>query len=912
MFPIGFDHNALESLPLPGPKGVKQVLDTLKELLEDRLLPYFKKRHMTDTTLVSRVEQNLILQRFEDEGKQVPFLVVPVPDENGWVLKIHERIFDYIAFVLPAKRRGGSNVEDRKMRAFSEYFLRHELEHILYPEKKEHEVVRSDIVFAMDWSRNDPTSYQLLLDVLSDELNGIQGEAYLNMLKLAAEQEPYEHVIQNVLRNYVETLARLPIRHLQQIFIGLETVTKTRVLGECYRASRSTSHSLIKRSSNLQKVLRLFGYLIREDQQEAVKVLDRFKESWGLVTLFHELDLPEPALDESEPSEVFELFKDAVERQQEAEECTVPSPQVKPTKVSSLKPDSKNSKKTMKERIEEARGNPNFPTEVIEIIDRNKMNAKGQSGAKYSELIETLLAVPWNNVKKIDVSLEDFERGLNKSHYGLKKPKEIVTDFFANLIWRYKELDVNESHLWHHMGSAFLFVGPPGVGKTSLAISIAESLGIPYHKISLGGMRDEADIRGYGFTYEGSKPGPIVQGLIKMGIMNGMFIFDETDKSEQFATATLLEILDPEQNHMFHDKYTQTTVDIDLSNAHFVLTANSLENVPAALVDRCQVVLLDRYSSDEKINIARKHLLKRIREKYAIRPDEIFFEPAEENELLRYLIRKHTFEAGVRDLERILKTLFLRLHRRELQAKKKVSVQVNKDLIMKYLDEPNRPRSINEDDRVGEIMGLGVNSELGIGSLIPIQATPLKIAGDQSGKQHYISVAYATGNIEKVMDESRKVAVTAISYCSKELGIDDSQLNNPVHLHFMGAATKKDGPSSGGAIALALASLFSNRKIRRDVTMTGEIDTQGRLLGIGGLNVKLETAFAAGCKRVIIPKENLKGREGLERFSDDFKQELEILSYEDWKENPASSYSIMRVIAVDHILQAAEVAFVND
>ena len=911
MFPMEFNHRALESLPLPGPKGVMRVLDTLKGLVEDRIMSYFKKRHMTDTTLVSRVEQNLTLQRFEDEGKEVPFLALPVPDENGWILKIHESIFDYIAFVCPAKKRGGGNVEERKMMAFSEYFLRHELEHILYPEKKEQEVIRSDIVFAMDWRRNDPTSYQLLRDVLSDELNGIRGEAYLEMLHLAVERKPYEQVLQRVVGNYVETLAGLPIRYLQQVFMGLETATKTRVLGECYRASRSTSHSLIKRSSNLQKVLRLFGILIREDQQEAVKVLDRFKESWGLVTLFHELDLPEPELDENEPSELFDLFREAIERQQETDECMVSSPQLKP-KASTPSPKLNSGDKTMKERIEEARSNPDFPVEVMKVIDKNKMNAKGQSGAKYSELIETLLAMPWKNVKRIDVSLDDFERGLDNSHYGLKEPKEIVTDFFANLIWRYKKLDVNKSHLRQHLGSAFLFVGPPGVGKTSLAISIAENLGIPYHKISLGGMRDEADIRGYGFTYEGSKPGPIVQGLIKMGIMNGMFIFDETDKTEQFAIATLLEILDPEQNHMFHDKYTQTNIDIDLSSAHFVLTANSLENVPAALVDRCQVVLLDGYSSDEKINIAGGHLLKRIREKYAIRPDEIFFEPEEENELLRYLIRKHTFEAGVRDLQRILTTLFLRLHRRELQSKRKASVQVTKELIIQYLDEPNKPRSINEDDRVGEIMGLGVNSELGIGSLIPIQATPLRNAGDQGGKNHYISVAYATGNIEKVMDESRKVAVTAISFCSKELGIEDSQLNNPVHLHFMGAATKKDGPSSGGAIALALASLFSNRKIRRDVTMTGEIDTQGRLLGIGGLNIKLETAFAAGCKRVIIPKDNLKGREGLDRFSDDFKRELEILSYEDWKERPENPDAVMQVIAVDHILQAAEVAFVKD
>ena len=164
-------------------------------------------------------------------------------------------------------------------------------------------------------------------------------------------------------------------------------------------------------------------------------------------------------------------------------------------------------------------------------------------------------------------------------------------------------------------------------------------------------MKDEADIRGYGFTYEGSKPGPIVQGLIKMGVMNGMFIMDEADKTEKFAIATLLEILDPEQNHLFHDKYTQSTVDIDLSNCHFILTANTVDTVPAAILNRCEVIYLDRYSVDEKIAIAREFLVHRIRERYLIGQDEIFFDPDEESEILRHLIRDYTSEAGVRDLE---------------------------------------------------------------------------------------------------------------------------------------------------------------------------------------------------------------------------------------------------------------------
>ncbi len=534
--------------------------------------------------------------------------------------------------------------------------------------------------------------------------------------------------------------------------------------------------------------------------------------------------------------------------------------------------------KSLRERIDEARTDPEIPQSVTELIEKNKMNATGQSGAKYTELIETLLAIPWGKIKKIRVSPDEFDEGLNRSHYGLKTPKEIISDFFANLIWRYQHFTESEKNHWHRTGSALLFVGPPGVGKTSLAISIARNLGIPYHKISLGGMKDEADIRGYGFTYEGSKPGLIVQGLIKMGVMNGMFIMDEADKTEKFAIATLLEILDPEQNHLFHDKYTQSTIDIDLSNCHFILTANTVDTVPAAILDRCEVIFLDRYSVDEKIAIARDFLVERIRQRYLIGQDEILFDPEEESEILRHLIRDYTSEAGVRDLERIVRTLFLRTQRKETIAKGKSSVKLDLARIHKYLNVPNRQRLINEDDRVGEMMALGVNMEMGIGALIPIQATPVRTGHDRkNGSQSYLSMVHTTGNIERVMDESRKVASTAILHLAEELGIDAADMSTPVHLHFMGGSTKKDGPSAGTAIALALASLFGKRKIRRDVAATGEVDTQGRVTGIGGMGVKLETAYAAGCKTLIFPRENLTGSEGIDRLPDALKHELQIL-----------------------------------
>ena len=428
-------------------------------------------------------------------------------------------------------------------------------------------------------------------------------------------------------------------------------------------------------------------------------------------------------------------------------------------------------------------------------------------------------------------------------------------------------------------------------------------------------MKDEADIRGYGFTYEGSKPGPIVQGLIKMGVMNGMFIMDEADKTEKFAIATLLEILDPEQNHLFHDKYTQSTVDIDLSNCHFILTANTVDTVPSAILNRCEVIFLDRYSVDEKIAIAREFLVHRIRERYLIGRDEIFFDPVAASDVLRHLIRDHTSEAGVRDLERIIRTLFLRAQRKEIMGEGKISVKITMATIRKHLDMPNRQRLINEEDRVGEMMGLGVNMDMGIGTLIPIQATPVRTGRERrEGSFSYLSMVHTTGNIERVMDESRKVASTAILVLAEELRIDAAEMSTPVHLHFMGGSTRKDGPSAGAAIALALASLFGKRKIRRDVAITGEVDTQGRITGVGGMGVKLETAYAAGCKTLIIPRENLDGTEGIDRLPDALKKELQILTFAQWKgAHEPFDYSrhMLQVVGVDDIVQASQVAFVE-
>lgn len=917
MLPIFLDHGILETLPLPTDKAIGRVFNALTSVVNQRTIPYFRNHRGANLVKLSSLRQNLFFRRMDDEDNTISAATLLVRSGPSWTILIHERLFDYIAFVLPVGQRSqleGRVTEERKMLVFAEFFLRHHFEHILFPEAGEDEVIRSDLAFARTLSESSPAEYQILRAVFSDNLNGLRGSDYLELLDKAEDGVEGEFRITRMVTACTQHIANLPGRFLPDIFDDLGMESKLRVLNQCFRNSRNEETPIVKRAGNIKKILRLFALSIRRNPDLAMELFNGFGKRWGYGTLFQELEIPDTVVAEKSLPQLFDIFSKKLEEFVEpgemiGQEPSAVFPQPKQETVSQ-------QTKTLKERIEEAKIDPDVPRTVIELIEKNKMNAAGQSGAKYTELIETLLAIPWGRIKRIWVSPDEFEHGLNRSHYGLRKPKEIVCDFFANLIWRYQHFRESEKKSWHRTGSALLFVGPPGVGKTSLAISIARNLGIPYHKLSLGGMKDEADIRGYGFTYEGSKPGPIVQGLIKMGVMNGMFIMDEADKTEKIAIATLLEILDPEQNHLFHDKYTQTTVDIDLSNCHFILTANSIETVPSAILNRCEVIFLDRYSVEEKIAIARDFLLQRIRDRYLIGPDEIYFDQDEESEILRHLIRNYTSEAGVRDLERIIRTLFLRVQRKEIMGEGKRSAKLTMSKTQKFLDEPNKPRLINEDDRVGEMMGLGVNMDMGVGSLIPIQVTPMKSDTDRKdGVRSYLSMVHTTGNIEKVMDESRKVASTAILHRASELEIDTARMGIPVHLHFMGGSTKKDGPSAGGAIALALASLFRNRKIRRDVAMTGEVDTQGRITNVGGIGVKLETAYAAGCKTLIIPRENLHGHDAIERLPEALKQELQILTYHQWKrKHEPFDYSrhMLQVIAVDDIVQAADVAFIDE
>ncbi|SMC18266.1 ATP-dependent Lon protease [Desulfacinum hydrothermale DSM 13146] len=918
MFPMSFERQVLEGLPYPDDEAIRRVSQLLLSLVESKIIPDFRTRRGTDSRQAARLLSKIRIQRLEDEQRTIAPLSLLLRQRDRWTIAVHERLFDYLVFVLPSDSRGlvtEGSAEERKALAFTEFLLRHQVEHSLYPEASETDVIRSDAAFALRMAQEDPTFYRLLTAILSDEMVGLRGGDYLVLFDAARKDSTLGPHIYRMTQRAAGWVADLPETLFQETLVTMGLDCRARALGECWNRSRLTSLSLLERSRFVHKMALGFQAIVKDSREKASQTFSAFKDRWGLMGLFHELGIPQDKMEGKDLAGLFRIFSERIEAFLKSAPPHASAPAPVPTSPLPVAPEGIGTK-SLRDRIEEAKSDPSFPPQVIELIEKNKTHAVGHSGAKYSELIETLLAIPWKKIHPITVSPKAFEEGLHRTHYGLERPKEQVCDFFANLIRRYRRFDPNDAGSWHRTGSAFLFVGPPGVGKTSLAISMAQNLGIPYHKISLGGMRDESDLRGHGFTYEGSKPGAIVQGLIKMGCMNGMFILDEADKTEKFAIATLLEILDPEQNHLFHDKYTQTTVDIDLSNCHFVLTANTLETVPPPVVNRCEVVFLDRYSVEEKVAIARRHLIGRVRTRYDIGEDEIVFDPHEERDLIAHLVRDYTHEPGVRELERLLRTLFFRIQRKEVDAGASRPVVITRRKIKEYLDTPSRPWKIHEEDRVGEMLALGVNLERGLGSIIPIQATRVRL-GAQAPLEHpagYLSLVHATGNIEKVMDESRKVATTGILYCAEELGIEADATQDPIHLHFMGGSTPKDGPSAGGAIALALASTLSGRAVRRDVAMTGEIDTQGRITAVGAIAIKLEAALDAGCTTLIVPTKNLSGGDSIERLPSALKKELQILTYDQWAgdhEPFRYGHHALQVVAVDHVVQAARIAFID-
>lgn len=465
--------------------------------------------------------------------------------------------------------------------------------------------------------------------------------------------------------------------------------------------------------------------------------------------------------------------------------------------------------------------------------------------------IDVLLGVPWKKRTKICSDIGKAEQVLESDHYGLEKVKERILEYLAVQL-RVKKLK----------GPILCLVGPPGVGKTSLGQSIARATNRKFIRMALGGVRDEAEIRGHRRTYIGSLPGKIIKNLSKVGVRNPLFLLDEIDKmSMDFRgdpSSALLEVLDPEQNHTFNDHYLE--VDYDLSEVMFVATANSL-NIPPPLLDRMEVIRLSGYTEDEKLNIAKQYLIPKQLKNNGLKETEIEIEDS----VIHDMIRFYTREAGVRNLEREIAKISRKVVK-EILVK---ADEINKPVIIssknvdKYLGVKRyRYGRAEELDRIGQVTGLAW-TEVG-GDLLTIEAATMQ----GKGKLSY------TGQLGDIMQESIQAAMSVVRSRSASLGIEsDFYQKYDLHIHVPEGATPKDGPSAGAAMCLALVSVLTHIPVRSDVAMTGEITLRGEILPIGGLKEKLLAALRGGIRIVLIPDEN---KRDLAEIPDNIKNNLKI------------------------------------
>jgi ATP-dependent Lon protease len=464
--------------------------------------------------------------------------------------------------------------------------------------------------------------------------------------------------------------------------------------------------------------------------------------------------------------------------------------------------------------------------------------------------IDWLLAVPWKKRSKETRSIDYAEKVLNTDHYGLEKIKDRILEFLA-----VRQLVKNPK------GSILCFVGPPGVGKTSLGMSIAKATGRKFVRLSLGGVRDEAEVRGHRRTYIGAMPGQIIQHMKRAGTKNPVFLLDEVDKiSSDFRgdpASALLEVLDPEQNVTFQDHYLD--VDYDLSQVLFVATANVLHTIPAALQDRMEVLRLQGYTEQEKLEIARQYLVKKQREQTGLSEKNIVFSDDAILEIIRY----YTREAGVRNLEREIGNVCRKVARKVVKADTKHKEEITGQNIAEFLGVARfRDSEVHEKSEVGLVTGLAW-TEVG-GSILTTEVQVL----DGKGK------LTITGQLGDVMQESAQAALAYIRSKAQALGLSREFYRNvDLHLHVPEGAIPKDGPSAGITMATALASALAKIPVRRDIAMTGEITLRGKVLAIGGLKEKLLAALRAGIFETILPRANEKD---LAELPDNIKNAMKL------------------------------------
>lgn len=502
-------------------------------------------------------------------------------------------------------------------------------------------------------------------------------------------------------------------------------------------------------------------------------------------------------------------------------------------------------------KLKALKANKETKDKIQKEIDRFKAMPGGSQEANVVRMyLETVLELPWKKLSKDDNSIAHAEGILNEDHYGLEKVKERILEYLAVRVLTQK-------------GSSpiICLVGPPGTGKTSIARSVAKALNKEYVRISLGGIRDEAEIRGHRKTYVGAMPGRIVEAIRQAGVSNPLMLLDEIDKvSSDYkgdTSSALLEVLDSEQNVKFRDHYVE--IPIDLSNVLFLATANTTTTIPGPLLDRMEVIEVNSYTENEKFHIAKNYLVRKQREKNGLKPNQVSIS----DEALEKIIHHYTREAGVRNLERRIGAVFRKAAREFLEDGKK-AIEINSNDLEKYLGkEKVLFEDVNEEDQVGIVRGLAWTSVGGNTLQIEVNVMPGK------------GSLQMTGQMGDVMKESAQTALSYIrSVCPEYKVKDDYFEKHDIHLHIPEGAVPKDGPSAGITMATAMLSAVTNRKVNAKVAMTGEITLRGRVLPIGGLKEKILAARMAHVEKVLVPDRN---RPDIAELSEEIIGDLEII-----------------------------------
>ncbi len=469
--------------------------------------------------------------------------------------------------------------------------------------------------------------------------------------------------------------------------------------------------------------------------------------------------------------------------------------------------------------------------------------------------IDTLLSLPYNIYTKDNKDLNNIELKLNNSHYGLNDIKERILEYIAV---KQNNKDVKSPII--------CLVGPPGTGKTSLAISIAKALNRNYAKISVGGISDEAELVGHRKTYVGAMPGKIIQGIKKAKSFNPVFIIDEIDKMTKDLrgdpASALLEVLDPKQNNHFQDHYIEE--DIDLSEVFFILTANYIEQIPYELQDRLEIIELSSYTEFEKLDILKKYIIKNELKNHGLTSRDLKID----DDALRVIIKNYTEEAGLRDLTRMIESICRKVVKNRITKRKNTKVIITPDNIDNYLGPRKYIDDIKDNKYVGYINALAYT--MYGGKVLGIEATMY----DGDGKVEI------TGSIGNVMKESVEIALSYIKSHSKEFKIDKEMFNNKnIHIHFIEGAVKKDGPSAGTAIVSCLISLFKNKVIKSNISMSGEISLRGEILDVGGIKEKVIAAYTHNINKIYLPKNNEKD---LNKIPDEIKNKIDFKFVENY------------------------------